>query len=169
MASTGTVYTNMYIGIVPCTLQLLYVYWRFIIALVQMSKTSNKNCLLYGSKASWHLRDHHEYWWFNTLGNIYLPGSKLPILRMVNPPVIGNPFYWVYKPLLTGWWPSPIIIRRVLTLMRSISTSLNHHFLCCNRNILLIESFRTWTCFLELGWEKSSNGNIQSWLVNASA
>ena len=35
-------------------------------------------------------------------------GSKLPIVGMVIPPLIGNP-WWVYKLLLLGWWPSPII------------------------------------------------------------
>ena len=37
--------------------------------------------------------------------NVYM--SKLLILRMVIPPVIGNPYSGYINPMLLGWWPSP--------------------------------------------------------------
>ncbi len=36
-------------------------------------------------------------------------GRSTPyIWECVIPPLIGNPYNWAYKPLLLGWWPSPI-------------------------------------------------------------
>ena len=39
----------------------------------------------------------------------YVPWSKVAILGVVIPPLIGILIMGPYKPLLLGWWPSPII------------------------------------------------------------
>ncbi len=51
---------------------------------------------------------HTEYTIFVII-KIYVPWSKLLVLGMVIPPLIGNPYNGPCKPLLLGWWPSPII------------------------------------------------------------
>ena len=48
----------------------------------------------------------------HTKSSTYVPGSKVAIWWNGHPTFNRESLQWVYKPLLLGWWPSPIVLPR---------------------------------------------------------